>query len=189
MNRRLLFVFCFALAGYCALDVASGDEESGEVRIVLADGAFGLKAPAAWKMKKPRTRIVAYEFGLPAAKGDSVDGRLTIMAAGGSIEANVDRWIGQFVQPDGTATKNRADTTQKKIAGQQVHFVDIAGTYQDRRGPFGPAIARENYRMLGVIIQLKGKGNYFVKLYGPHKTVSAAEKPFQGFIESLQAAQ
>jgi hypothetical protein len=190
MNRRSLFVFWFALAGYCVLDVASGDEESGEVRIVLADGAFGLKAPAAWKMKKPRSRIVAYEFGLPAAKGDSVDGRLTIMAAGGSIEANVDRWIGQFVQSDGTATKNRAKTNQKEIAGQKVHFVDVAGTFQDRpRGPFGPAVARENYRMFGAIIELKDKGNYFVKLYGPHKTVSAAEKPFQEFIESLQAVQ
>ncbi len=190
MSRRLLFVCWFVLTGCCVLDATSAQEESGEGRVVLADGAFSLKAPAAWKMKKPRTRIVAYEFGLPAAKGDSVDGRLTIMAAGGSIEANVDRWIGQFVQPDGTATKKRAKTTQKEIAGQQVYFVDIAGTYQDRpRGPFGPSIARENYRMLGAIIELKGKGNFFVKLYGPHKTVSAAEKPFQGFIESLQAAQ
>jgi gluconolactonase len=28
--------------------------------------------------------------------------------------------------------------------------------------------------MLGVILNIKGKGNYFLKLAGPHKTVSAA---------------
>ena len=187
MSRRLFLCW---IVGCCLLDTASAEEESDEVRVVLADGAFSLTAPAAWKRKQPRSRIVAYEFGLPAAKDDAVDGRLTIMAAGGSIEANVNRWIGQFVQPDGTATKERAQTSHKEIAGQQVHFVDIAGTYQDQpRGPFGPAVARENYRMLGAIIALKGKGNYFVKLYGPHKTVSAAAKPFREFVESLQAAQ
>lgn len=190
MSQRLSLICWFVLAGCCVPDTAFAQEKPGDGRIVLADGAFTLKAPAAWQSKKPRTRIVAYEFGLPAATDDPADGRLTIMAAGGSVEANVGRWIGQFVQPDGAETKNRAKPTEKEIAGQKVNLVDIAGTYQDRpRGPFGPAVARENYRMLGAIIELKGKANYFVKLYGPYKTVSAGEKPFHEFIESLQAEQ
>jgi hypothetical protein len=191
MSQQLRwFSICLAFAGFCSGDAVAAQQQSPDARVALADGAFFLEAPQDWRAKKPRTRIVQHEFELPAAEGDTVDGRLTIMAAGGSIQANVDRWLGQFAQPDGSKTKNRAPLKEKEIAGQKVHFVDIAGTYQDRpRGPFGPVVARQNYRMLGAIIETNGKGNHFIKLYGPEKTISAAEKPFQGFIETLQAAQ
>ena len=67
---------------------------------------------------------------------------MTIMGAGGSVEANIDRWIGQFTQPDGSDTKKAAKIEQKKIGGQEVHLVDVAGTYKDQRGPFagGPVV-------------------------------------------------
>ena len=77
------------------------------------------------------------------------------MGAGGSIEDNIDRWLGQFIQPDGKKTKDKAKIDKKKIAGVPVHVVDIAGTYKDTPGgPFarGKTIDREDYRMLGAII-------------------------------------
>ncbi len=52
-----------------------------------------------------QTRIVEHEFAIPAAEGDKADGRFTIMAAGGSVDANIDRWYAQFSQPDGGSTK------------------------------------------------------------------------------------
>ena len=61
---------------------------------------------------------------------DTEDGRLTIMGAGGSIEANIDRWYGQFKQPDGSSTKDKAKVSKSKVAGQTVHMVDISGTFK-----------------------------------------------------------
>jgi hypothetical protein len=55
-------------------------------------------------------------------------------------------------------------------------------------GPFagGKTIMRENYRMLGAIIQTKDKGNYFLKLYGPKATIDENEKGFQELVKSLK---
>ena len=66
-------------------------------------------------------------------------GRLTIMQAGGSIEANVDRWIGQFKQPDGKPSREAAKIEKKEYDGLAVHLVDLSGTFAERRGgPFNP---------------------------------------------------
>ncbi len=45
-----------------------------------------------------------------------------------------------------------------------------------KRGPVAPAVERPNYRMLAAIIETGGAGNYFLKFYGPEKTVAANEK-------------
>ena len=153
--------------------------------VAIAGGAFQLDAPAAWKVKQPRSRIVAHEFAVNAADGDKNDGRLTIMGAGGTIEANISRWKGQF--------KKTTDSKvgEKKIADQKVSLVDISGTFNESIGPpiARKSVERPNYRMLAAIIQTEGKGNYFIKLYGPAKTIAGAEKQFHGFVESLQATK
>jgi hypothetical protein len=68
-----------------------------------------------------------------------------------------------------------------------VTLVDIAGTYKDQRGPFGgAAVERENYRMLAAIVSSKQLGNYFVKFYGPAKTVGDNQKAFAKMVEGIE---
>jgi hypothetical protein len=153
--------------------------------MVLGGGKLRLKAPATWKRKQPQTSIVEHEFAIPASKGDSADGRLTVMAAGGGVEANIDRWYGQFTQPDGASTRDRAKTKKLKVAGEDVHLVDISGTFKDQRGPAAPAVERPKFRMLAAIIAAKS-GNYFIKFYGPERTVADNEKAFQTMIDGLE---
>jgi len=156
-----------------------------ERTIAVADGRITLVAPEGWVRKQPATRIVDFEFAAPAAEGDTTGGRLTVMGAGGSVEANIDRWIGQFSQPDGTSTRDRAVIEQLQIAGQKVHRIDISGTYDDRPGPFAPAVQREQYRMLAAIVVTENLGQYFLKFYGPRRTIAAQEDAFQKLLESL----
>ncbi len=114
---------------------------------------------------------------------------MTISGAGGSVDANVDRWIGQFVQPDGSSTKKAAKIEDKKVAGQEVHLVDISGTYKDQPGgPFagGPVVERKGYRMFAAIIVTKDSGNYFIKFYGPERTVADNRTAFDKMIDSLE---
>lgn len=150
--------------------------------------AVKLTAPDKWVKKEPRSKIIAYEFAAPAAKGDSADGRFTVMAAGGSIEDNINRWIGQFSQPDGKNTKDRTKISKKTISGVEVHLVDIAGTYKDQPGPFAPGVDREKYRMLAAILVAK-EGQFFFKFYGPEQTVADHEKAFSSMIDNLKAAE
>jgi len=151
-------------------------------------GKYVLTSPATWVVKPPKSRIIEYEFEIPAAEGDAAGGRVTVMGAGGSIDDNIKRWEGQFKSADGAEVK--ADIKKLKAAEQDVHLVDLKGTYIDRpAGPFagGQAIDREGYRMLGAVIATKDAGQYFVKVYGPEKTIAAAKAEFEKMIEGLKA--
>ena len=151
--------------------------------IALADGKLELTTPKNWIRKEPRASIIEHEFEIPAAKGDSSGGRMTVMSAGGSVDANIDRWKGQF--KDGDKAKNPSHVMKKQIAGAEVHLVDLSGTFKDQRGPFAPAVERANYRMLAAIIAKDG-GNYFIKFYGPEQTVSENAEPFRRMIDGLK---
>lgn len=174
-----------AAAATCvAKDPAGADEDR---TIAIADGKLHLKAPAAWVRKQPASAIVEHEFTVPTSEGDSGTGRVTVMGAGGGVEANTDRWFGQFSQPDGGSTKQRAKTKKLKVAGQDVHLVDVSGTFKDQRGPFAPAVERKKYRMLAAIIESPGQGSTFIKFTGPERTVADHEKAFVEMIEGMQA--
>ncbi len=173
-----------ALLGLVALSPGAATQAADKDREITL-GKLKLTAPAGWTKKEPRVRIIAYEFTAPAAGEDKIDGRCTIMAAGGSIDANIKRWYGQFSQPDGGNTEKRAKVEKTKAAGRQIHFVSVTGSYQDRRGPFAPAVTRPDYRMLSAIIEA-GDANYFVKLIGPKRTVDAHEKAFKSMIKGLR---
>jgi hypothetical protein len=166
--------------------LATAQDPAGQP-LTVGEGKLTFTAPASWTKKQPTTRIVEAEMSIPPAKGDEAAGRLTAMGAGGSVESNVDRWAGQFVGPGGDAPKPKRD--KLTVNGCEVEVVDLAGTYKDSPGgPFagGKTIMRENYRMLGAIVQTKEAGNYFLKLYGPKATIDANEKAFQDMVKSVK---
>lgn len=184
MNRLSLFAACFALVSSLQLGLRAEDTV-----IELAEGAVTMTVPANWKTVQPRSRIIEHEFQAPK-EGDTVS-RITIMAAGGSIDANVERWLGQFTQPDGKATKEVAKVEKREIGSYEVTMVDISGTMSESMGggPFAPGktVKREGYRMLGAIIDTKDKGLQFIKLTGAAELVEQQKKEFTEFVESVKA--
>lgn len=180
---RLTLAACL-LAAFGAGGAVCAEEDPSKIE--LAGGKLVLTAPDTWQRQRPRSRIVEHEFAIPASKGDEVDGRLTLMRAGGGVEANIERWYGQFTQPDGGSTRDRAKVKETKIAGLDVYLVDISGTYRDQRGPMAPAVERPKYRMLAAILDTDSLGTYYVKFYGPQRTVAANETAFGAMIEGLK---
>ena len=174
---------CLAVASLTWLAGAQAQEPKEKAKIVEL-GKFKVTAPAAWKQQEPKSRILTHEFSAPAAEGDTLPGRTTVMSAGGSVEDNISRWYTQFTQPGGGSTKEKAKVEKRTIAGQEVHLVDLSGTYKDQAGPFAPAVDRENFRMLAAIIVTE-QANFFIKFYGPRRTIGENEKAFNGMIESL----
>ncbi|MBM3954897.1 MAG: hypothetical protein FJ309_09830 [Planctomycetes bacterium] len=164
--------------------------QDGQRAFRIGDGAFSLEAPAGWTRVQPKSTIVETEFAIPS-EGDAPAGRMTVMGAGGSVQANIDRWYGQFTQPDGSATKDKAVTKTVKIAQCTVTMVDVAGTYKDApAGPFagGKAVDRAGYRMLAAIVETPAAGIYFLKFYGPAATVSKHADGFRAMVEGLVPA-
>lgn len=162
------------------------------IKVSVAEDNIYFTVSGTWKSVTPRSNMLDAELKIPRVAGDTTDGRLTIMGAGGSIEANIVRWQGQFVQPDGSDTAEKTKQEKKKIGGQTVNLVDITGTFMDAvGGPFSgkPKIERKNYRMLAAIIQTESDGNYFVKLYGPKATIDKNAKHFKSMIQSLKVVE
>ena len=181
-----VFARSLLLVGFCSLAMASDDGK--DQSIALADGKLLLTAPKGWVRKQPSVRIVEHEFAAPKTGDDEIDGRFTVMSAGGSVEANIDRWIGQFTQPDGGSTKEKTKKHELTIEKNKVHVVDITGNYKDQpKGPMGPNVTREGFRMLAAIIETEKSGTIFLKFYGPKATVTANEKPFLEMLQSLKA--
>lgn len=189
VSNRLAAVALLVLGAAGAPAAAQPDVAEAARVFTIADGAFSLEAPAAWERVRPKSGMVETEFAIPGAPGEA-PGRLTVMGAGGTVEANVERWQGQFTQPDGSATKDRTATKAFAVAGCDVTLVDIAGTFKDMPGgPFagGQAVERAGYRMLAAIIETPDRGNYFLKLTGPAATIAAQQEAFRTMVEGLVA--
>ena len=146
-------------------------------------GTMGLTAPDDWIRNRPAISFILAEFSLPRAEGDAADARLTVSAAGGSIEENVERWRRQFGEKP-----EKESVQQVEISGVQVTVSDFSGIYSDQPGPFATPVKRADYRMLGAIIPLE-KQLYFVKCYGPKKTLAERADEFDAFLRSLRSKQ
>jgi hypothetical protein len=151
----------------------------GEVRLA----AITLTAPKAWPRKQPRSSFIQAEFELPRAKGDEADGRLTVTTAGGSIEANITRWKGQF-----NGAQDNAHEEQIEVGGIKATLVDLSGDFNDQPGPFAPAVKRSDYRMIAAIIPVNGQ-LHFVKGVGPKKTMAAHAEEIKTFIRSVKKSE
>ncbi len=182
MHHRLTLLSFCVLAAIAIAPAAADDAQDHTVK--FGGDKLQLKVPDTWQKKKPQNNIIEYEFAAPKADGDETDGRITLMGAGGSVEANIERWKGQFETPDGGAAK--AKVTQEKIAGCDVHLLDISGTFKDKPPFSGTEVKRPGYRMFAAIVASKDQGNYFIKLYGPLRTVMENEKAFAKMIDSLE---
>jgi hypothetical protein len=143
-------------------------------------GGVTLAAPASWERIAPGSSILAAEFVLPRSEGDDADGRLTISTAGGSVEANIDRWKGQFNPQPQNASQEEID-----VAGLKITIVDYSGDFNDQRGPFAPPVKRSGYRMIAAIIPDNGQ-LHFIKATGPQKTIAASADAIHAFIRSAR---
>lgn len=104
---------------------------------------------------------------------------------GGSVQANIDRWTGQFTLPDGSPATQAAKVEKQEISGFAVTLVDVAGTFNGGMAPAGGGAGPQpDYRMLGAVIET-GDAPWFVKLTGPQQTVAKWKDSFDEFISSI----
>jgi len=142
--------------------------------------------PSRWEAK-PASGMRLATYIIPAAKGDSDNGECSVLTnIGGGVQANVDRWIGQFEQPDGGSSASKAKQKQETINGIKVTTVDLTGTFSGGGMAMGqPATKKPGYRLLGAIVE-GSSGEVFFKLTGPVKTIAAAQAEFQAMLKSIK---
>ena len=145
--------------------------------------------PKGWVVKPPASRMRLGEFTLPKADGDAEDAQLGIFyfgGGGGSVQANLDRWIAQMSQPDGRASKDLAKTTKLAATGLAITLVDVPGTSVAETSPgASERFNKPGFRLRAAVVEGKG-GPYFVKLTGPAKTVARWDESFLAFLKGLR---
>ncbi len=147
-------------------------------------GPLRWNTPESWSAVKPASNMRLAEYHLPAEQG----GQPATMTAfyfgkggGGAVQANIDRWVGQFQQVSGKPAQ-----TTRSVNGMKVHLVDASGTFTVGAA-MGGGQPEPDWRMRGAIVE-SPEGNFFFKLTGPKATVAAHEKGFESFVSSFQAA-
>jgi hypothetical protein len=183
MNLRKLLTFAtlclFTQPAFCQDKAEKKDTAAKAEVLEIGKGKVVITKPAAWKTVAPGM-MVDNEFRFPA-EGDG-SARITISQAGGGVEPNVTRWIGQF---EG-GTKENTKIEKKEVDKTIVRIVEIEGTFKESRGPNTPMKKQENYKMLSAILELKDGELIFVKATGPKDTIAKMREDFIKMIDGLK---
>ena len=170
---RTLFVslmVCFSISSFAA-------DEKFQV------SEFSFTKPAAWKLSdlppggmrkaqlqitddktKQTADVVFFHFGA---------------AQGGDVQANVDRWLGQFQEG---RDKINAKVEKGSAGSLKITWVEAEGTYLSGM-PGGPKTPMPNSALRGAIIESE-QGNVFARLTGPRELVKTSAADFKKMIES-----
>lgn len=146
--------------------------------------------PAGWRQVKPTSAMRVAQYEIAPAAGDAVPGEVAVFhfaGAGGSVEDNMERWIGQFVTADGRPIERssvRRDTFE--VGPFRVHFVELSGhmVISQTLGGSGRPTATE-YRLLGAIVETP-EGNWFFKGTGPSATMASAREDMLDMLRSIR---
>jgi glucose/arabinose dehydrogenase len=150
-------------------------------------GGLTWRAAGPLVARTPKSSMRVAEYGLegePAAE-------LTVFYfgadQGGSIEANMTRWIGQFTQPDGSETKAKRD--ERMVKGIPVALVEAKGNFSGGMAmPGAPAPSAQTDAMLLGAIAKGPNGAVFFKFTGPRASLEKARPAFESLIDSITPA-
>lgn len=151
-------------------------------------GVVAFKVPDKWTVQPPKSGMRRAQLSAPGSAGPA---ELIVFFFGpqgaGSARENLDRWIGQFSNPDGSPVSD-AKTTSSKVAGGDVTKLEVAGQYAGGMAAAGqPQAARANQRLLAAIVNTQG-GPYYFKFLGPSATVMENSGTFDDVIASIVAS-
>ncbi len=153
-------------------------------------GELKYEVPKGWISEQPASKMRRAQFRLPGVQGskDAILGVFYFPGGGGSVEDNLNRWYGQFKQPDGSTTASHVQRQEKEVNGLKVTVVYVTGTYLQPQNPMmmsGPVEEKSGYAMLAAIVDTP-QGPWFFKAVGPQKTIDHWRDSFTKFVDSFK---
>jgi hypothetical protein len=157
--------------------------------LILFVAGLGFTTPSGWRSVPTSSSMRVAQYALPRASGDAQDAELVVYyfgGSGGTLEANIERWVGQMRQPDGRPSTAVMKRQSRTVNGLKVTLVDVPGTYVAEMTP-GAAQRHNspNFHLRAAVIETTN-GPYFIKLTGPAKTIAASDKSFEAFLSSVK---
>jgi hypothetical protein len=155
--------------------------------VIKEDAGLRYAVQTDWVRVPAPSDMRAAQYRVPGAEGKDAELVLFFFGKGqgGDAEANLERWYGQFTQPDGSASRDKAVVTIRTVNALKVTAVDLSGTYT-AMGRGGPSQAATDQRMVAAVVEGEG-GPWFLRLVGPTETIVAAKPAFDELLRSLEA--
>lgn len=170
-----------------------GDTEQATASLSASIGTGGglqWNMPTGWETGPERSmRLVTYI--IKAAEGDTDSAECAVFyfgaSSGGGTEANIQRWAGQFEQPDGGDSMEKAKIEETEKGGIKTTIIDLTGTYLGSDAMVQSTGDKSGYRLLGAIIE-GPEGSVFFKFTGKENTIAASDKAFRNMMSSIKLA-
>jgi hypothetical protein len=148
-------------------------------------GAIAFKVPAKWEAQQPKSSMRRAQV---SASGSAGPAELIVFFFGpqgaGSAQANIDRWIGQFSNSDGSPVSD-AKQGSSQISGLDVTKLEVAGQFASGMGAQGqPQAPQTGQRLIAAIVNTAG-GPYYFKFLGPNASVTENAAAFDELIQSI----
>lgn len=152
-------------------------------------GELVFDRPDDWISQPVSSPMRVAQFTLPKAEADIEDAELTIFyfgGGGGSVEANLERWTSQMLQPDGSSSAEVATTTSFMVGDLAVTVLDVPGIYAAEVRPgSGMRFHKPGFRLKAAVVETPA-GPYFFRLTGPEQTVRTWDDGFTALLESVR---
>ena len=151
--------------------------------------SLAVNPPPEWISVPVSSPMRLAQFTLPKTAGDAEDADLTIFyfgGAGGTVEANLERWTNQMLQPDGRRSAEVATTTAFTAGDLLVTLLDVPGIYAAEVRPgSGVRFHKPDFRLKAAVLETPA-GPVFFKLTGPAGTVETWDEAFVALLQSAR---
>lgn len=150
-----------------------------------------LTLPEDWRVLEPTNQMRALELALPPAEEGGDPLVLVVYYFGaegaGDTASNVERWLGQFSQPDGRETAEVAEQSEGEVAGMALLRLQATGTFA---GGMGPGAEAQPGAGLRAAILDGPEGPLYFKLVAQEAALveydAALDVFFEGIARALQ---
>ena len=147
-QMRRLVILLFVLSYGCGTQ--SEDAKNAASRPLTNQsrpGTASWTAPAGWVTESPSSNFRKAQYRLPRVDQDPEDASCIVFhfqGGGGGVEANLQRWYGQFTQPDGRPSNEVATVKRSSVNG-------LRQTRSPRATLVSHGFARGIFRIPGVL--------------------------------------
>ena len=147
--------------------------------------------PHGWSKGEPGSSMRVAQINIAPAKGDTAGAVLAVFffpGSGGTAAANIMRWQNQFTGPNGEPGDQVAKTDTMMVGLLTVVTTDVTVTMLGGATMTGEDKDLPNQRMIASVVETPS-GNWFIKVTGPAKTMSANANNIREFVKRAKVKE
>lgn len=148
-----------------------------------------VSVPKEWEKGQPSGMMRMAQWVLPGPGGDAELVVFRFAGGAGGVEANIERWKGQFQPPEGKTIDDITKIEKLEAGDLKITHVDISGRFVAAVMP-GAAEKHDeaDYRMIASIVE--GSGDpFFFKATGPQKTMELWAEPYMKMMKDAKVTK